>query len=531
MNTKKIIPILLMFPLLASCGSKELVIPTVDVESIVPVLPTRPTYEYKQEDIKTDGTKDYIDIYELSDFHGAVNEETHSSGNYIGLSKLASYLDIKRQSNKGGTVVVSSGDMFQGSADSNLTRGYMVNYAMNYMGFDSMAIGNHEFDWTDSWIKKNSELSYNDHKIPFISANIVKKGTTEVPDFITKSTIVNRGDYKIGIIGSIGKELKSSILKSCVDSYDFLDEEQCVNEEALRLKEVEKCDIVILTAHDGLEDKGALKSMAFKNVDAVFGGHAHKNVSKLLIGDIPAVQTANYGKSVGHIQLSIDKATKEVTCETYGIDINPTGLAGLQENEDVKKIMSNYSAKLDDISNIKLGKASDKLEISGALKNVCVKSMYDSAIKANTELGLGIPEQNIIASFHNINGGIRKDIEQGNITYRDVYASFPFDNEIVLYKVQGRVLRQKRESFSNLAVCRTFESFDSIEYNTDYYLVLTDFIAFDEDFLYRIFNFTEEDLIRTGKVVRDEVANYIYQKGTIKAADHMSGKVPFKGLD
>ena len=531
MRTKKLIPIVLMFPLLASCGSKELVIPTVDVDSIVPVLPTRPNYEYKQEDIYTDGTKDFIDIYELSDFHGAVNEETHSSGNYIGLPKLASYLNLKREKNKGGTVVVSSGDMFQGSADSNLTRGYMVNYAMNYMGFDSMALGNHEFDWTDTWIKKNADLSYNDHKVPYISANIVKKGTTETPDFISKSTIINRGDYKIGIIGSIGKELKSSILKSCVDAFDFLDEEQCVNAEALRLKEVEKCDIVILTAHDGLEDKGALKTMSFKNVDAVFGGHAHKDVSKLLIGDIPAVQTANYGKSIGHIQLSINKSTKEVKCESYECDINPTALAGLTENEDIKKIMNNYSSKLDDIGNIKVGKAAEKLEISGLLKNVCVKSMLDSAIKSNKDLGLGIPEENIIASFHNINGGIRKDIEAGNITYRDVYASFPFDNEIVLYKIQGRVLRQKKELFDNLAICRTFESIDNIEYNTDYYLVLTDFIAFDENFLYRAFNFTEDDLIRTGKVVRDEVANYIYKKGTIKADEHMSGKLPFKGIN
>ena len=306
MKTNKIIPMLMIIPLLASCGSKELIIPTVDVDSIVPELPTRPVYNTGA--IKTDRTYDYLDIYELSDFHGAVNEETHSEGNYIGLSKLANYFDIKRAENAGGTVVVSSGDMFQGSAESNLTRGYMVNYAMNYMGFDSMAIGNHEFDWTDTWLKKNANLAYNDHKIPYISANIVKKGTTETPDFITKSTIITRGEYKIGIVGSIGEKLKSSILKSCVEDYDFLDEVSSVNAEALRLKDVEKCDVVILTSHNDID---LLNGKGFKNIDAIFGGHAHITKKTNIDDNIPAAQSKNYGASIAHIQLAINKESKE----------------------------------------------------------------------------------------------------------------------------------------------------------------------------------------------------------------------------
>lgn len=527
MKTKKIIPILVMLPLLASCGGpKELVIPTVDVESIIPTLPAKPDYS---GDIKTDGTSDFIDIYEVSDFHGAVNYENHTSGNYIGLSKLASYLDIKRQENKGGTVVVSSGDMFQGSVESNSTRGYMVNYAMNYMGFDSMAIGNHEFDWTDTWLKKNANLAYGDHKIPFISANIAKAGTTETPDFLKKSTVIQRGDYKIGIIGSIGEKLKSSILKSCVEAYDFLDETDCVNAEAARLKTDEKCDIVIWTSHNDID---LLGKKAVSNVDAIFGGHAHLT-KKLTINDgIPAAQTANYGTSIAHIQLAIDKTTKAVSCSSFDVDEAPTKLAGLSENANIQTIMNSYKSSIDDIKNIKLGKAENNLPLSGALKNVCVESMYQGALKGIKESNLEIPEDKIIATFHNVEGGIRTDIAKGEILYGNVYAAFPFDNEIVLYKARGKSLKAgfKRKELTSLAIRRTYSSDTEIDDNTEYYIVLTDFIALSNEMVGKVFPITDDNLIRTGKVVRDEVAHLIFNKQTIKPSDFRSGISPYIGL-
>lgn len=525
MKTKKIIPILVMLPLLASCGGpKELVIPTVDVDSIVPELPTRPVYNTGA--IKSDDTYDYLDIYELSDFHGAVNEERHSEGNYIGLPKLADYLNIKRSANQGGTIVVSSGDMFQGSAESNLTRGYMVNYAMNYMGFDSMAIGNHEFDWTDSWLKKNANLAYNEHKIPYISANIVKKGTTETPDFLSKSTTITRGNYKIGIIGSIGENLEKSILKSCIEGYEFTNETEAINAEAKKLKD-EGCDVVIVTSHN---DVDILKGNSYENVDAIFGGHAHYSNRLTIGGYLPAVQTKNYGASIAHIQLAIDKTTKAVSCSAYGYDDAPTTLAGLKENEDVKKIMNAYTFSINDIKNIKLGKCDNDLIIKGALKNVCVEGMYQGAIQGIKDLGLEIPEDKIVATFHNIEGGIRKDIEKGEITYGDVYGPFPFDNEIVLYKVKGSLLKSNLPQFASYAVRRSFTNKEELDNNTDYYLVLTDFIALSSAYVSKIFPIHEEDLIRTGKVVREEVAQLIFKTGEIKTANFASGKAPYVSI-
>ncbi len=525
MKTKKIIPILVLVPLLASCGAKDpLVIPTVDVDSITPVLPDKPTYNVGE--MASDDTNNYLDIYELSDMHGAVTQGSSE----LGLAKLAGYLDVKRAENPGGTVVVSSGDMFQGSADSNLTRGYMVNYAMNYMGFDSMAIGNHEFDWTDTWLKKNANLAYKDnHKIPFISANIVDKSTNATPDFLSKSTIIQRGDYKIGIVGSIGETLKSSILESCVANYNFTKQVEAINSEAAKLKNVDKCDVVILTAHDDIDN---LNGKGIQNVDAIFGGHAHVVKKASIDNVIPAVQTENYGKSIAHIKLAINKETKAVSCSSFDYDENPLNLIGLTENQNVKTIMESYASGINDIKGIKLGKTNDLLKKDGALKGICVEAMYQGALKGIKELGLDIKEEDIVATFHNVNGGIRSDIKAGDITYGDIYNPFPFDNEIVLYKVRGSKFISVRSKYASLAVRRTFEKTSELDPTKDYYIVITDFIALSNEYLgsSAAFGILEDELIRTGKVVRDEVANFIYSKNKIVGDDFLSSKAPYKTI-
>ena len=112
----------LLLPLLVSCGGGAA---TGDIEAYTPNLP-----EFKDKNvgaIKTDGTYDYLDIYELSDFHGAV--QYNAQEKQIGLARLGSYFDKKREANPGGTVILSGGDMWQGSADSNLTRGNLVTYS------------------------------------------------------------------------------------------------------------------------------------------------------------------------------------------------------------------------------------------------------------------------------------------------------------------------------------------------------------------------------------------------------------------
>ena len=483
---------------------EPLVIPAVDVASMNINLPTLPTRN--QGAIRSDDSYEYIDMYELSDFHGAVNYESHSERDYIGLPKLATYLDGKRENNPGGTLVLSAGDMFQGSADSNLTRGYIVNYAMHYMGFDAMAIGNHEFDWTTDWLEKNAKLTYGNYSIPFLGANIVKDGV--VPSYLQKSTIVRRGDYKIGVIGVIGSSLESSVLKTALNGYEFTKYDTILASETARLKNEEGCQAVVLLAHESAQH---IESVT--GVDAVFGGHEHKN--KVYYYDaVPAVATYNYGQSVGHISLKFDKTTKEfVSIDAAELE-EMKNVSSIADNADVQSIMDQYAPEINKIKHIALATADAKLALDGALKNLCTETIFNSAVDFAKS---SLPEVNtdkIIASFHNVNGGIRSDIQAGEVTYGDVYKSFPFDNEIVLLKVSGSEAKKKlsNQPIVGLGCYRTFEKTDALQDSEDYYLVTTDFLAFSTQGFanFRSEPLEDKDLIFTGKVVRDEIANKVY---------------------
>ena len=493
---------------------EPLVIPAVDVESLTINLPALPTRNVGT--IRSDDEFEYIDMYELSDFHGAVSYESHSDGDYIGLPKLASYLDGKRANNPGGTLVLSTGDMFQGSADSNLTRGYMVNYAMHYMGFDAMAIGNHEFDWNTDWLKKNAELTYSGHSIPFLGANIVKDGV--IPSFLQKSTVISRGDYKIGVIGVIGSTLESSVLKTALNGCEFTRYDEILASETARLRSEENCQAVVLLAHESAEH---IESTT--GVDAIFGGHAHEDSSHLY-GSVPALATLNYGQSVAHMALKFNKSTKAfVGVESgYGVEAMKSVASGLAENTDIKNIMDQYAPEINKIKHIKLATAYATLKFDGALKNICTSAMFEVAVSAAKANYSDINSDKIVAAFHNVNGGIRSDIEKGDVTYGDVYKSFPFDNEIVLIKVTGSQCRANLKALKQLGCYRIFEKSDYFAAGEEYYIATTDYLAFSDTSGFKTLlgkTLDDSDLIRTGRVVRDEIANKVYQLDSLKNAD------------
>lgn len=518
--------------LLAGCTGGDIVLPEIDVDSIDVGTLVR---DELGGAISGDLVSDYFDIYEVSDFHGAVNYSTSEST--IGLAKMADYFSKKRAENPGGTIVLSSGDMFQGSAESNLTHGYLVNYSMNIMGFEAMTLGNHEFDWGLEWLKKNSNLAIGDHKIPFLGANVFDKSTNQLLDFLQPSTIITRGDYKVGIIGTIGDNATTSIMKSLVSSLDFKAEAEVLDSEVAKLKE-QGCDIVIWSSHRDalqLQNFGNLKA---KGIDAVFGGHSHKNIGPNYDSNgVPYLETKNYGKGIAHVRLAVNKLTKEVTCDTEHteVDENMVNDSTLVEHTEVKKVLNTYNTYIDPIKSQVVGSTGKPLNVTGEyeLTNVCVEAMMEEAKtwanenkdEIKNDKGVVIKDAGdikILGSFHNSKGGVRTDFAAGQITFGNVYAAFPFDNEIVLVKRTGKTIRNDFKDAKDKGFgVRKDESIvkydDCLKYE-DCYFITTDFVALN------YLNIEEDDFVRTNIVVRDAVAKKIKRTGSINADNFARSK-------
>ena len=98
-----------------------------------------------------------VDLYAINDFHGAVNN----------ISSVGGYLKERKNSNA-NTVLINSGDMFQGSIESNSNRGKLLTDCMDVIGFDAFTYGNHEFDWGLNNLESLAQAS----STKFLGANI-----------------------------------------------------------------------------------------------------------------------------------------------------------------------------------------------------------------------------------------------------------------------------------------------------------------------------------------------------------------------
>ena len=277
------------------------------------------------------------------------------------------------------------------------------------------------------------------------------------------------------------------------------------------------CDIVVWLSHRSASDlKDLSDGLKALGVDAVFGGHSHEN-SDYLSGGIPFVQTKNFGKGIAHVQLSVNKSTKAVEVVSHGVDVEPYQLQ-LDGHAEIKKVMDTYGAHIDPIKNTVIGAVDEELDISRtfSLTNLCVETMAEYAKEWAKENG----NVEIVASFHNSNGGVRAPISAGRISVGNIYKSFPFDNEIVIAKVDAPDLRnifQRKASGFGMWTCDAITKKSDVVDGKEYYICTTDFVAGN------YFDIADSDFTRTGYIVRDAIVEKVQKKIYIRASEYKRG--------
>lgn len=474
-------------------------IPTINVDELKITLPTMPIPDTTSA-VKNDGTYDYIDLYELSDLHGAIDYLKDDEDTQFGLPRLASFMQAKRNENK-GTILISGGDMWQGSCESNLTRGKLMTESMRYLGFDCMTLGNHEFDWTSSIIEKNK--SYFGDELPYLCGNLIDTQTGSRPSFVKGSIVVERGGYKVGIVGTMGA-IQKSIAKKAFANYSLTPSKDYIESEALRLRNEEHCDFVVWSSH---EDCETMYISNPSNIDAAFGGHEHKVVNKKN-GSVPYIETDKYGRNLAHVSLKIDPATKQLV-EATGEVIDGAAVDNSAEDSNLVNLINQYRVETDKVKKVEISKVSGEFKQTNELANVCVKAMYEIAKDSEH------PENNPIVALTNGDGGVRAPLNSGVITYGDVYQAFPFDNELVTYAVKGNQVEDLLTSkLKSLNIYHENIKYSQLDGSKTYYFVMTDFIATN------YLKLNESKYTQLDLVCRDVVAKYIAKNCGMKASSY-----------
>lgn len=437
-----------------------------------------------------------LNFYALNDFHGAfLYDEDYEQ---TGLSRIGNYLINQKENDPENTFIISSGDMFQGGAESNITHGEVVIEAMNAIGFDSMTIGNHEFDWGIERLETMSEQM----DFPLLGINIFKSNDNSRPSFLNPSTVVERDGIRVGIIGSIMPGIGDDILATIANQFVFGESIDLIREEATRLREIEHCEVVVLSTHDG--NDFYYESLADGNyIDALFMGHDHRYKEGTFEDDdnTPYVEGANYGSYVSHIALDLRLVNGNY--EVIHSDVeNIETFSNSSFSEESSLINAVYDEFKDQIESIRdevlyvFPNSLSKNEFG----NYLVKALlnYTNNVLINDEEYKDIY---VTKSLMN-SGGIRDSIPSGEFTYGDLLRVYPFENVLCILKVDS--------SYYNLIPNPGYMyEIDNINESSEYsYIATIDYVAYQTSY-----SMLSEEIIPTLVTARDIVANELKTNG------------------
>ncbi|HFU4174054.1 TPA: cell surface ecto-5'-nucleotidase Nt5e [Streptococcus suis] len=412
---------------------------TADAVAIEASTPTETTASSKA----TDSIEAVI--IHTNDVHGRILEEK----GVIGDAKAAAVIEEERSKIE-NTIVVDAGDAFQGLPISNSTKGEDRANIMNQVGYDAMAVGNHEFDFgMDQAIKYKETLNF-----PLLSANTYVNGAR----VFEASTIVDKTPTVVGdefvVIGITTPETATKTHPKNIEGVTFADPITEVNKvidevEARALADNRVYNNYIILAHLGVdattpvEWRGSTLAEALSQNSKLAGkrvividGHSHTVQSATYGDNVTYNQTGSYLNSIGKVTLKSEQLLGEASLISAAdtASVTPDALI----TELVNEIKVKYEAE-----NAQVVIENNPIELNGERSNVRVRetnlgNAVTDAIYAYGQTGFSNKTSLAVTN----GGGLRATIAKNQpVTKGDIIAVLPFGNIISQITVTGQQIQ------------------------------------------------------------------------------------------
>lgn len=407
-------------------------------------------------------------ILHTNDHHGRFWQNKH--GEY-GMAARKTLVDQIRQevAESGGySLLFSGGDINTGVPESDLLDAEPDFKGMSLLGYDAMALGNHEFDNPISVLKKQQTWA----NFPFLSANIRDRKTNE--RLFEPFKIFSVGGIKIAVLGLVteytAKIGNPEFIKDIVFTSAIDEARELVPE--LR----KKADLVIAITHMGHDDDGKYAdapgdvslARAVRGIDMIAGGHSQEvvcmkaaNVSVVAYqpGDpcVPdkqngtiIVQAFEWGKYLGRADFTFIKAGMNSSLELDRYQLIPVNLRTNPSSNE--KPLNKWAAE-------RIPENKEMIQLLTPFQQSADKTLYQTIAETNgeliggtrvarsrpTNLGNLIATAQMEATSADVavmnSGGIRAGIEQGKVTVKDVLKVQPFNNNVCYVVLSGAELK------------------------------------------------------------------------------------------
>ena len=439
-----------------------------------------------------------LDIYAVNDLHGKILDNDSQEG----VDELSTYLSQAREQNE-YTVVLSSGDMWQGTAEAGLTYGKLVTDWMNEMEFASMTLGNHEYDWGEEYIIQNEEMA----NFPFLAINVFDRQTNKRVEYCQPSVMVEINGVKIGIIGAMG-DCYSSISSDKVQNVYFKTGSQLtalVKAEAAALKK-QGADCIIYSWHDGKDSDNYAYDESLSNgyVDVVFEGHSHQKYTYKDRYGVWHLQGGGDNDGITRAKVMVNFARNE-SITGQANTISTSTYKNLDDHPVVNELTEKYSAEIS-LARKELG-GNDTFRSSWDLRRKVAELYYQVGVETWGD------EYDIVLGGGYLSARYPYEIYAGMVTYSDLYNIFPFNNPIVLCKISGAKLRSQFFETTNSNYFIAYGEYgaevkENIDSSKTYYIVIDTYSS-----LYSYNGATEIARYDETTYARDLLADYIEAGG------------------
>ena len=350
----------------------------------------------------------------------------------------------QREAQNPNTLLVHAGDAVGASSPvSALLQDEPTITLLNELGFDVGTVGNHEFDEGVAEMMRlinggshpktvDKYGSFTGANFPYVAANVVDSATNK--PILEPYHIEQVNGVPIGFIGVALTDTPNIVMPSGVAGLKFTDEAEAINKYSAELKE-QGVETIIVLAHnpsksnnDGSNPSEELVDIANKvddEVDVLFGGHNHAYTNTTVDGKL-LVQSYSYGTAFSDVDLVINPETKDV--ESKKAEIVTTYRNNITPDAKIKQMLDTYVADVGPILNEVIGTTPAPItRTTNAAGESALGNMIADAMRTQTGTDF---------AFMNP-GGVRADMDAGEITWKEAFTVQPFGNDLVKMTVTG----------------------------------------------------------------------------------------------
>ena len=332
-----------------------------------------------------------------------------------------------------GFLLLDGGDVYKGTPLGDFSKGQVITDYFRRAGYDAVAAGNHDFDFGWQVLKTLIDST----RLPWFATNLVVPGSDTTPSWLTRGAIFQRGGIKIGVFGLITKYLRGMVSDSLLGPLEVAPYEALARQEIAELRR-QGADIIVALNHVGYSHDQRLAD-SMPGIDVIIGSHSHT-------GTRPPFETPRYHtivqqaysklSTVGLLDLTIDTGTRQV--------IGYSGTLIDLQGEAIPMDMA-YLAWLDS-ARATAEKGFD--EVIGSSKRELTRGGQDETPAGDLITDAMREYAGADIGIHN-SAGIRANIPEGNITFRDIYQVDIFGNTVVVGMFTGAQVREMLEVSMN----------------------------------------------------------------------------------